>query len=618
MQLYKEVAFIFKKQIMILRNKIQFLVIAFFLQMLHINATEVINIKHTDKDITPIVREAISCAKEKEIKIVFEKGNYNFYPEYAHTQFSFITNHGNGYKSIAFRFQDFKAIEIDGNGSEFIFNGRMAPFQFENCQNIKVQNITIDWKVPFIFEAEVLATNKKENFMDIKPLVDGYSWKFKDNQITFPNIDEFKFHELGHTHCFDPKTKSTFYGSFGLHLNPTKVEKLENGVFRFHQKMKDFPPIGAIIAAKGDKDLNRYAPVFQTQNCKNVVYDNVIIHHALGMGFLFERTENIKILNSGVYTRDGSDRYISSTADATHFANCKGDILIENCRIESMLDDGTNVHGTYVKVDEIIDEYTVRIALHHFEQMGFQFADKGDEIWFIQKPSPSRGAVNEVVKAKFINEKYTELTFKNKIPSTLAKEDILENKTWNPTFTMRNCRVTKHRARNAMIKTPLKIVIEDNYFSSDMSSIGLRGETVVWYESGAVNDVIIRNNTFVDCAHGGTDHAVLWISPKLHADYNQSEIYDSNIVFENNVIEGFNSRIVWADRLDGLIFKNNTIKQTNTAKSLYPKAPLFDFYDSKNIFISKNKVEGFKENTTINTDKVSKESIKIKNNKGFN
>ena len=600
-----------------LRNRIVLVFLVVFSCVNGFNATEIIQIKHSTKDITPIVREAISCAKEKEIKIVFEKGIYTFLPEYAHTKFSFITNHGNGYKSIAFRFEDFNAIEIQGNGSEFIFHGRMAPFQFENCKNIKVENITIDWDIPFIFEAEVLATNKKEGFMDVKPLTNGYSWKFDDDKISFPNIDGFKFHELGHTHCFDPKTKSTFYGSFGLHLNPEKVEKLGNGVYRFHQKMKKFPPVTSIIATKGGKELNRYAPAFQTQNCKDVVYNKVIIHHALGMGFLFERTENIKITNSGVYTRDGSNRYISSTADATHFANCKGDVLVENCRIEGMLDDGTNVHGTYVKIDEILDEYKVRIALHHFEQMGFQFADKGDEVWFIQKPSPKRGVVNEVVKAEFINEKYTELTFKNKLPKSLSKDDILENKTWNPVFTMRGCSVTKHRARNAMIKTPLKIVIEDNYFSSDMSSIGLRGETSKWYESGAVGEVVIRNNTFVDCAHGGTDHAILWVSPKLNKKFDQTEIYDSNIIFENNTIETFNNRLVWADRLDGLIFRNNTVKFTKNSKNQYPKAPLFDFYNSKNIEITNNKVEGFEGEIDVEADKTSQKSLKVKKNKGF-
>ncbi|MDX6746942.1 right-handed parallel beta-helix repeat-containing protein [Polaribacter sp. PL03] len=600
-----------------LRNRILLVFLIVLSTISFSNATEIIHIKHTTKDITPIVREAINCAIEKEIKIVFEKGIYTFLPEYAHTKFSFITNHGNGYKSIAFRFEDFYAIEIQGNGSEFIFHGRMAPFQFENCKNIKVENLTIDWDIPFIFEAEVLATNKKESYIDVKPFTDGYSWKLKEEKISFPNIDGFSFDELGHTHCFDPKTKSTFYGSFGLHLKPDKVEKLKNGVYRFYEKLPKYPPVGAILAAKGGKELNRYAPAFQTQNCKDVVYNKVIIHHALGMGFLFERTENIKVINSGVYTRDGSNRYISSTADATHFANCKGEVLVENCRIEGMLDDGTNVHGTYVKVDEILNEYTVRIALHHFEQMGFQFAGQGDEVWFIQKPSPKRGVVNTVVKAEFINEKYTELTFKNKIPLSLSKDDILENKTWNPVFTMRGCRVTKHRARNAMIKTPLKVVIEGNYFSSDMSSIGLRGETSKWYESGAVGEVIIRNNHFVDCAHGGTNHAILWVSPKLNKKFNQTEIYDRNIIFENNIIEGFNSRIVWADRLDGLVFRNNTIKQTTNYPNQFPKAPLFDFYNSKNIELTNNKVEGFKDNITVKSDKVSEKTLEVNKNKGF-
>ena len=601
-----------------MKNAYFLLITIFFLQACSTNAVEIIKIKHTTEDITNTVREAISTAKTKNIKIVFEKGIYNFLPEYAHTRFSYITNHGNGYKNVAFRFENFNGIEIEGNGSEFIFHGQFAPFQFENCKNINVKNITIDWDVPFIFQAEVLSTNKEEGYIDVKPLVDGYSWNFKDDKINFPNINGFNFQELGHAHCFNAETKSTFYGSFGLHLNPEKVEKLNNGVFRLYQKLAKFPPVTSIIAAKGGKDLNRYAPAFQTQECKNVVYDQVIIHHALGMGFLFERTEDIKIINSGVYTRDGSDRYISSTADATHFANCKGDVLIENCRIESMLDDGTNVHGTYVKVDEIIDDYTIRIALHHFEQMGFKFADKGDQIWFIQKPSPTRGIINEVVKANIINEKYTELIFKNKIPTNLTKEDILENKTWNPTFTMRNCKVTKHRARNAMIKTPLKIVIEDNYFSSDMASIGLRGETFKWYESGAVEEVIIRNNTFVDCAHGGTDHPILWVSPKLNKDFDQTEIYDSNIVFENNVIEGFNSRIVLADRLDGLVFKNNTIKQTYSTENQYPDTPLFDFMHSKNILIKNNQLEGFTENTAIKADEESEKSLKVIKNKGFN
>ncbi|WP_303317253.1 right-handed parallel beta-helix repeat-containing protein [Flavivirga abyssicola] len=596
------------------------LLILFFLTLfctvVEVNATEIIHIKHSKDDITTRVREAIQNAKDKDIKLVFEKGIYKFLPEYAFSKFSFITNHGNGYKYVGFRFENFNSVEVEGNGSEFIFHGRMAPFQFENCNKIDVKNVVIDWDIPFTFEAEVLSVNKEEKWFDVKPIIDGHSWSFKDNEISFPNIDGFSFRELGHAHCFDPKTKSTFYGAYGQHLTPKKVEKLENGIYRIHQSMRHYPPKGSVIAAKGGNEFNRYAPAFQTQESKNVTYDNIIVHHALGMAFLFERTEDIKILNSGTYTREGSNRYISSTADATHFANCKGDILVENCRFEGMLDDGTNVHGTYVTVDAILDEYTVRIKLQHFEQLGFKFADVGDEVWFIQKPSPERGEVNEVVKAKFINEKYTELTFKNKLPKTLSKDDILENKTWNPTYTIRNCRITKHRARNLMIKTPKKIVIENNILSSEMSSIGLRGETFFWYESGAVNEVIIRNNHFINCAHGGAEHAVLWVSPRLGKGFDKTEIYDRNIIFEDNIIETFQNRIVWADRLEGLVFKGNTIKQVDAFKSKFPNAHMFDFKNCKDVVIENNVYKGDIKKF-VKADESSKKSLKIKRNKGI-
>ena len=85
----------------------------------------------------------------------------------------------------------------------------------------------------------------------------------------------------------------------------------------------------------------------------------------------------MQILNSQIVLPKHTQRVISTTADATHFVNCKGDILIENCRFENMLDDGTNVHGTYVEVDEVIDDYTVRVSLKHFEQLGFKFAERG-------------------------------------------------------------------------------------------------------------------------------------------------------------------------------------------------------------------------------------------------
>ena len=596
---------------------ISLLIIFSLLMSCNSNATEIIDIVHSEGDMTMTIREAIKNAKEKDIKLVFEKGIYAFKTDYAIGKYMYVTNHSNGFKKIIFNFDGFNSVEIEGNGSEFIFSGQAMPFDFEECNKIRVSNIVIDWDIPFSFQGDIIEINKAEEWFDLKPYNEGFSWKLKNGKITFPNINGFSYAELGSTLSHKKETKAVDYGAWDMSLHPDSVEKQPNGLLRFYVKgIKHYPRVGSVLQSKGDHDNNRYAPAFLTRNSKDIVFDKVIIHHALGMGFLFERSENIKIINSGIYIREGSDRMISATADATHFANCKGDILIENCRIEGMYDDGTNVHGTYVAVDKIIDSKTVRVALKHKQQKGFQFAGVNDEVWFIKQPNPQRRETNSVTKVKVINDDYTDLTFTSKIPTDLKVGDILENKTWNPNFTMRGNTIRDHRARNIIIKTPKKIIIEDNDLSSMMSSIMLRGETFFWYESGNVEDVLIRNNRFIHCAYGGAEHAILKVSPRLGKTFDDSVLYDRNIIFENNTIETFDNRIIWADRVDGLIVRNNTIKQTFTEKQQYPDAFMFDLINCNNVEISNNTYEGNSKNV-LKADAVSQKTLKFNSNKGL-
>jgi hypothetical protein len=334
------------------------------------------------------------------------------------------------------------------------------------------------------------------------------------------------------------------------------------------------------------------------------------------MGFLFERSEEIVISKCGIFVRPGSDRVVSTIADATHFSNCKGNILIENCKFQHMLDDGTNVHGTYVEINKIVDSKTVVVELKHFEQLGFEFAGIGDEMWFIQQPSPDRASVNKVTEVLTINDRFIQITFENNLPSNLKKGDNLENKTWNPVFTMRGCTINDHRARNVIIKTPLKIIIENNNFSSMMSAIQLRGDNYYWFESGAVADVTIRNNRFVHCAYGGAESSILYVTPRLGKDFDDKAFFDRNITFENNTIETFGSRIIWTDRVDGLKITGNTIIQTKESVDLYPNSPMFDLINCNNVEISKNTYKGDNKNI-INADETSKKNLKVKGNKGF-
>lgn len=580
-------------------------------------ANSSIVIEPTGEDMTPMIREILENSIERDIILEFKKGEYKFLPDYATGKYLNITNHGNGYKKIIFNFEKFRSVTIKGNGSEFIFHGQSMPFFFEECESVNISGLTIDWDIPFTFLGKVIAINEKEGWRDIKPKTEGFSWAVKKGRLEFPNIDGFSYAYPGSTLAFDAKEKRPVHGAWDINSNPRWVEELPNGNLRFHEHLNHYPPIGSLLSSKGNREHDRYAPAFEFKSSSNILLENIIIHHALGMGFLFERSENIQILNSGVHLREGSNRVISSTADATHFANCRGSILIENCRFENMLDDGTNVRGTYAVIDEIIDNKTVRTKFMHFEQLGFEFVAPSDEVWFIKQPSPNRNEVAVVNKVKIINNKFIEISFDSEIPNGLKPGDVLENKTWNPEFTMRGCTIRNHRARNIVLKTPLKTIIENNFFSSMMSSVFFRGETHFWFESGGVNDVLIQNNTFEYCAYSGAEHAVLNITPRLGVSFDQSELYDRNIRFENNTIHTFGNRIVIADRVDGLIIRNNKIVKTNQGPNLYPDAPIIELINSQNVRVESNIYEGDSKKT-LKADEKSSSSLIIDKNKGFN
>ncbi len=577
-----------------------------------------IRISPKSGDITVELRNALESTNSKCVKIVLQEGEYYVTPEYAFEKYCAVTNHNNGTKKIVFPFEKFESVKIEGNGATIMCDGQLFPFLFENCAEVEVRNLTIDWVRPFLFYGEVTAVNPQEGWREIKPLSEQGSWSVKGNVISFPNSHGFNYTTLGATLPFDAQTKGVVDGALDHNSGDLRIEKMPNGNLRFHETMKRYPPIGSILNSKGDKKLNRYAPAFNFKECQNITIDNVTVHHALGMGFLFERSEDITILNSNVILPPNSSRVVSTTADATHFANCKGNILIDNCTFENMLDDGTNVHGTYLEVVDILDEYSVNLSLMHFQQLGFKFAEAGDEMWFIQSPSPERRSEGKVSKVRVLNETIMTLTFDSPLPQGLKPGDCIENKRWNPTFTIRNSTIRNNRARGLVVKSPLKTVIEGNTLTTMMSAILLRGETYSWFESGAVEDVLIQNNIIKNSANCGEEHAALYITPRLGASFDNSAIYDRNIRFVNNTIDCFNPRVVIADRVENLLIEGNKIIRNTDATASFPDAPLFELVNCKDVTITGNSYTGATPTNVLQTDVTSRSTLVIKDNNDIN
>lgn len=64
-----------------------------------------------------------------------------------------------------------------------------------------------------------------------------------------------------------------------------------------------------------------------------------------------------------------------------------------------MADDAINVHGTYLKIMERIDNQTVKAAYMHPQAWGFFWGESGDEVQFIRSKTMEYEHARNTIKS---------------------------------------------------------------------------------------------------------------------------------------------------------------------------------------------------------------------------
>jgi hypothetical protein len=609
-----------KNEIKILENNIplkrikQFIPIFAFFIIANSFGQKILNLDNFDikntKDATPIVVKALKKAKKEGIsKLVFPKGTYHFYSTFAPERYCEITNNDNGLKRTSFPLIDFHDFEIDANGSDFIFHGKMIPFIIEESSNVKITNLSIDWEVPFAIEGLVVANNEKDQTFDIKvttPYLVQYghlylSLEREDSPYErrygkrFATMEHYNL-EVGQNIFWDPKTMAPLYNTrlYNMPKKGINAVELEQGLIRISTEMKQLPPLGSVMVSKGAYLQNRTSPAFRVYKSKDLEFKNVNVHHAGSMGLIAERSENITLDSFNVVLKKGSGRMVTTTADATHFCNVKGLVTIKNCTFENMLDDATNIHGTYVRVNKIIDEYTLAVETYHPHQNGYLFGEEGDMVQIIdQKYLQPTTEPLILKKVERVNEKTSYITFNQPITGKVNMYDGVENISWHAAAIIENNVVRNNRARSFLISTPRKVVVRNNRLSSQMANFRLTGDLGLWNESGPNTDLLIENNIIENSVYGGNGPQAIFLIDPQYADKKDIEgIYSRNIIIRNNTIKTFDSSIMVAMSVDGLTFENNKIIKTNAYKPIFPDKDNIQIINCKNVTLKGNSYEG--------------------------
>jgi len=547
---------------------------------------------NSSKNASPVLQKALAKIKAEykegeKVILRFPEGRYEFHEKGAAVREYYISNHDQtNPKKVGIALEDMKNLTLDGQGSKFVFHGRMLPVSLLRSENCLLKNFSIDFENPHIAQVKIVENDPQDGIVfEPAPWVD---YRIAKDSI-FEAYGEGWTMRHSWGIAFDGDTKHLVYNTSDIGC-PTKGAS-EVAPRRIHAPgWKDARLVpGTVVAMRG---WGRPTPGIFLSHDVNTTIENVKVHYAEGMGLLAQLCENITLEKFGVCLKGDADpRYFTTQADATHFSGCKGKIVSCNGLYEGMMDDAINVHGTYLKVVKRVDDRTLVGRYMHDQSWGFEWGCPGDEVQFIRSNTMELvGKQNKITSIRPYDKEQTEgareflITFREPVDQVINEQSGfgIENLTWTPEVLFSGNVIRNNRARGSLFSTPRKTIVENNLFDhTSGAAILLCGDCNGWFETGACRHVIIRKNRFVNALTNlfQFTNAVISIYPEIPDLKGQQQYFhggpEGGIVIEDNEFETFDAPILYAKSVDGLVFRNNTIKLNTEYKPFHPNRNRF-------------------------------------------
>ncbi|MCF6332975.1 MAG: right-handed parallel beta-helix repeat-containing protein [Draconibacterium sp.] len=548
--------------------------------------------KTRKRDCVKIIKKALeSIQGTSPKKLIFPRGEYHFYPEHTQRKYYYESNTTDeNPKKCAFLFEQVKNLVIDGNGSRLIFHEQMQPFTFDNCENVTLKNVNIDWDHPLTAQGEVLKVT--DEYIELGINLKEFPYRVEEGKLFFTHGKWGKEQWKG-TIEFDRKGRFVVpqtgdLACLGRGWENYLTENIIPGIVRLYYPFLRKPALGNFLIMRHAERIHSGIFIYES---KNITIENVNLYHATGLGILAQFSEDLTFNSYRAIPNLKKNRYFGGGDDGLQVSNCKGSVTVTNCEFAGLMDDPINVHGTSVRVEEIISETQLRCKFMHQQSVGLNWGHPGDKISFIENTAMNSIAIGEVENFKSLDLENFIITFKKPVPKELKIEDALENLTWSPNFYVANSHFKSCRARGILVSTPGKVVIENNIFESSGSAILIAGDANGWFESGAVNDVLIKNNIFTELCNSSSYQfcegiiSIFPIIPKLDLNIPR---FHKNIKIVGNEFHPFDYPVLFAKSVDKIVFENNTIARSFAFEPYHHRKYTFSFEACKNISIANN------------------------------
>ncbi len=530
-----------------------------------------------DTDITLALCKLFAENKEDTV-FVFEEGDYYFSPkDELRLDYNLSNTTYLPLRTLGAYMKNMKNCAIEGNGAKFWFEGQMQPLTLDHCENIKVSGLTFNWKKPLV--AEGIVTKVTDNYVDMYVSSESFPHRLVDGVLEF-DVGAGEWYELNYQSpiVYEPHFR-TVRRNTGDCLWRKSIEATDKkDVYRFNISRPANVMIGDILVLRHNE---RYHAGIFTEKCKDITFENIVVHSCGGLGCLSQFCENMTYKSMHFVPDRSLGRFVTNGRDDGMHITCnKGKVEISDCTFLGLMDDPINVHGCCITGDELKDSKTIICHFKHEQAMGFDyFAEEGDEIAFIDRRSMSRVTTAEAKAYTVLSRDTVLVEFKENVSSeaiALINDGALalDNLTNTAEVYCANNRFGSCRARGMLISTPKKVIIENNYFESSGSAILVAGDANNWYESGECNDLVIRNNVFTHaCLTSDYEfcQGIVSLCPTIPQP-ERDKPFHKNVVIENNTFDTADTPVLYAYSCKNLTFKDNLIFKSNAAEKWHKES----------------------------------------------
>ena len=549
-------------------------------------------VPNTGKSMSAQMQKAIATIRTEMKKgdkatLVLEKGRYDFHPQDAATRNYYVSNHDQPQpRPVGVPLEDLHDFVLDGQGAELVFHGRMMPMSLVRSTDCTLKDFSIDFANPQISQIAIVESSAEKG-ITFKP-APWVKYRISDKGDFITYGDGWSFRHQ-YAIAFEGDTRHIVYNTADMYCPIANVKEVGEGLLNAPGWKDSRLKPGTVLALRS---WERPSPGLFVTHCKDTKLHNIKMHYAEGMGLLAQMSENIDLDGFSVCLKGDNDaRYFTTQADATHFSGCKGKITSVNALYEGMMDDAINVHGTYLKVVKRVDDYTLEGRYMHSQAYGFDWGYKGDKVQFVRSATMELlDGENEVVEITPLDATVKEqgtgmdgaktfrIRFKKPVPGEISEKAGygIENLTWTPEVYFANNTIRNNRARGTLFSTPKKVVVENNLFDHTSGcAILLCGDCNGWFETGACRDVTIRKNRFINALTSQFQftNAVISIYPEIPNLDGQKRLFHGGKKtadrIEDNVFETFDAPILYAKRIDGLLYRNTKVVKNTDYKPFH-------------------------------------------------